>query len=282
MTPDTPTRWIALLLVAATVGCSSTPEEVRRQEQLELPRPEFEHREPLGFQRAWADVPIDEAGDPDAVELAKWVTERRNAADRALKDSPMRLLQAVEVLAMVARRVPDSSAVRQRLGQGYFLGAAMWFKNADAAASSMDYLILNEELPDGTPVASQEEKEATLEEMRAFLLRCNEQLEAWSVRALREFIAYRGMRPDDKSVLDTVWKLYFFLQDYNESLRWLDAVLREWELTEVSDTDPDYRSYKLMRKELVDLIASLRIDSATRTPRSMIPYLTQSREDQRR
>jgi tetratricopeptide (TPR) repeat protein len=273
------TRVGLAVLALGLAGCSSTPETIRRQSDLNLPRPEFEVREPLEFHRAWADVPIDDRGEPSPVELAKWVTERRNAAERALKDEPMRLMQAVEILAAVARRVPDSSFLRQRLAQSYFLGAAMWFKNADAAAFSMDYLIVNNQLPDGTLVETEDDKEAYLKEMREFLDKSNTQVHKWAERALREFMAYRGLRPDDKTVLDSVWKLHFYLQNYDEALRWLDAVIREMDLAEVSEADPLYRNYSLVRKDMVDLIAQLRIDSSSRTPRSLIPSLTESQLD---
>lgn len=274
----TRTTCCLLLTCLAAAGCSAPPPQPQRQNELTLPPP-LDHREQLEFSLAYKDIERDDRGDLDPVELARWVTERRNAADRAIKETPARLLQAVEILSDVARRVPDSSFVRQRLGQCLFNGAAIWFRNADATAWSIDNLLTTGQLPNGEQVTDDARKQQVLQQFRDYLAKSNGQVRAWSDRALQEVIAYRGMRPDDKGVLDMIWKLYFYLQNYDEALKFLDAVLREMEVAEVSDKDPLYLDYSRIRQEIVDYIAQLRIDSSKPSPRSLIPSLTKSRED---
>jgi hypothetical protein len=125
-------------------------------------------------------------------------------------------------------------------------------------------------------VLENEAVEKLAKEYNAYLDQANSHVSTLAELALHEFARYRQQRPDDKSVFDYVWKLYFYLQNYRESLRWLEAVLYEMDLAEFPPTDPLRQDYTAIRDSLKNELATMKIQGRAPTrPSGMISALTQ-------
>ena len=276
-------RWATCLLLLCGCGSAETaPEGAGGGAQLPtfVPPPPLDDRVELDWDVEWADVRDLKGGDRD-YETAVWVTERRKAALEGLQEKRPRLTQAIEILQEVIDKVPDDSRDRRLLAECYFLAAAWWFKQADVVAWESLRLISERTLPRSSrnaPIVVLDDAavEKLTTEYNAYLDKANTQVATLAELALHEFARYRQQRPDDKVVFDYVWKLYFYLQNYKESLRWLEAVLYEMDLAEVPPQDILRQDYTAIRNELRNELATMRIEGrAPARPASLITTLTQ-------
>jgi len=228
------------------------------------PPPRPMSRIELDYEWEWEDIDRLDNGERDPEEVAMWVAERNRTVQRCLNQEPPALYQAIEVLKEILARVPSSSRDRGLLAQCYFADAAYWFKVADNIAWEMDRLLAERTLPnwEGGARLTDAEVEKLVSDYRAFLEKANRNLEIASRNSLRAFTRYAQARPDDKGVYDFVWKLHFYLQNYDESLRWLNLVIHEMDLAEVPDQEPLRQRYTDIRDQMVDYLADRRIEGA--------------------
>lgn len=272
----------ALLSLSGCGSSDTTPEPQPGDPTLPtfVPPPPLDDRVELDFDVDWSDVRELKGGERD-YETAVWVTERRKAALEGLQEKRPRLTQAIEILVDVLDKVPDDSRDRRLLAECYFLAAAWWFKQADVVAWESLRLISERTLPRVTRdapivVLDDEAVEKLTSEYNVYLDKANSQVSTLADLALHEFARYRQQRPDDKIVFDYIWKLYFYLQNYRESLRWLEAVLYEMDLAEVPPQDILRQDYTAIRDSLRNELATMRIQGrAPARPASLITTLTQ-------
>ena len=262
-----------VLLLAACGGSETTPEGERGAEQTGqtgsklptfVPPPELggDARKSLDFDYEWDDLDRTRDGARDPFEVAKWVTERSKEAGKAVSDRPPRVKQAIELLTEIVDKVPDSSKDLRLLGECYFFCAAWWFKSADAVAWEQLRLVTERTLPRTDPdapivVLEQEAIDKLVKEYAAYGQKANQQVRTLAEEALVQFARYRQLRPDDKMVYDYVWKLYFYLQNYTESLKWLDALLIEMDA--VDFRGPERNEYEAIRNSMRDELATMKI-----------------------
>jgi hypothetical protein len=287
-------RWtwgLTVAVVALTaVGCSSTEdgegELTRDPNSLYTPPPRPSREVEFDFEHEWNEIErLDGSGDKDPVEVAQWVRERVKAAEDCLKavpGQPPAVVQAIELLEEVRIRVPDSSYPRYLLATCYFQDAAYWFRAADLTAYAMDYLLIENRLPitdseggvnEGAPL-SDEDKQRLTTEFQTYLARANSQVKVVARNSLNEFMVYRQTRPDDRRVIAYVWKLHFMLQEYEESLRWLDYAIHLLDVNEVPQTDPLRRQWAQISDVIRDYLTSLRIQGTTPPPQGVMDTLT--------
>lgn len=251
----------ALIVCAALLtlgGCESTP-ETPPVDPNAGPRAVINWKhEPVietDFQIEWDDIEKNSRGQRDTEQVAMWVTERRNAVDACLRAEPIPAThQAVGLLEQILARVPDSSRDRFMLAQCTFAEAAHWYRLADGEAWEMNRLETERTAPreQGGGALTDEEVKAQISEIRKDFDLLLDELNRTASRSLTLFTTYRQVRPDDKRVYDYVWKLYFFLQNFPEALRWLDYVLAEMDSAGVPPEEPLRQDYRMLRKEILD------------------------------
>lgn len=269
--------WPALALaLALAAGACSTPEP-RPRDDLRAELPETPRLD-VSFSLQWDSISRNDKGERDAEQVARWVTERRNAVERCLRHEPQALLQAQEILEEILSKVSDVSRDRLLLAQLYFANATVYYRSADVQFFEITRLRTEKRLlPDegGRALDDDEVERLVAEHQPSFeanLLRLNE----WANRALAQFTMYQRMRPDDKSVYDYLWKLYFFLQNYEESLRWLDQVLRELDLRGVPQDEPIPQDYRRYRARIAEFVADQRIHGL-KPIRPLLPFKSERR-----
>lgn len=249
--------FVCAALLALT-GCESAPEH-RPADPNAGPVAMLDYaHEPIietDFKFEWDDIDKDSRGMRDTEEVAMWVTERRNAVDACLRAEPVPAMhQAVGLLEQILARVPDSSRDRFKLGQCTFAEAAHWFRLADGESWEMNRLETQRTAPaeDGGAALTDDEVKARIAEIRKVFDLLLDRLNQTASRSLNLFTIYRQARPDDKRVFDYVWKLYFYLQNFPEALRWLDFVLAEMDSAGVPREEPLRQDYLMLRKEILD------------------------------
>ena len=249
---------VAALLTLGLAGCESTPEEVPADPNAGRSALLDHSKEPVietDFQLEWDDIDKNASGIRDTEEVAMWVTERRNAVNACLRAEPIPAMhQAVGLLEQILARVPDSSKDRFMLAQCTFSEAAHWYRQTDGLAWEMNRLELERTAPtqEGGGALTEEEVKARVADIRKDFDLLLDQLNQTAIRSLTLFTSYRQARPDDKRVYDYTWKLFFFLQNFPESLRWLDFVLAEMDAAGVPPEEPLRQDYQMLRKEILD------------------------------
>lgn len=249
---------IVCAALLALTGCESTPDQPPPPTDTERRAILDWSHEPVietDFQLEWDEIEKNDRGVRDTEEVAMWVTERRNAVDLCLRAEPVPAVhQAVGLLEQILARVPDSTRDRFMLAQCTFAESAHWYRQADGLAWEMNRLETERTAPreKGGGALTPDEVKAEVTDIRADFDLLLEQLNLSASRSLTLFTTYRQARPDDKRVFDYVWKLYFFLQNFPEALRWLDFVLAEMDSAGVPVEEPLRQDYMLLRKEILD------------------------------
>ncbi len=274
---------LALAGLAALVGCNGSekqddPEKGKAQGQVPIEErggnPPEEPRVEENLTLQWDEIDRDDRGIPDAEQVATWVAERRRLVDRCLNNEPQAVTQARETLEEIVKRVPDSSKDRYLLAKCLFSETAYWWRVTDVTAWEMGRLQLDktphdsEELPPGTKLTDAQIEER-LAKLRPVLDRNLRALNEVGGRAMRSFILYRQQRPDDKSIYDYVWKLNFFLQDYEEARKWLQLVIYEMDQAGIPAADPDRKGYEDLEKEITDKIGDAKMGKGFQPVRPM-------------
>ncbi|MCO5169895.1 MAG: hypothetical protein M9894_26455 [Planctomycetes bacterium] len=215
------------------------------------------------FELEWSDIDRERrTGARDPEQVARWVTERRNAVQQCLRNEPTQAVrQAIELLEEILSKVPDSSRDRYLLAQCMFFEASYWFRLADSYAWEMNRLELDRTAhqSDGGRALSDEEVAAKVAELRKVFDLLLVNLNRSAGRSLSLFASYRQQRADDKSVYDYLWKLHFYLQNYVEAQRWLDQVLHEMDLAGIPERDPLRQDYRELRKEILERVTEQRL-----------------------
>lgn len=257
--------WAALLVALAT-GCGGTedtPDGSGEERGRTIGGPgENEPRLETDWNQEWEDIDRNDRGEPYPEQVAMWVTERRNFVEKCLRHDPPAITQARELLEAILAKVPDSSKDRFLLGQCLFAEARYWWGWADITAWEMARVQVDKKEPDikGGAAMSDEQVKARLAALKRDLDRFLTELDKAGPRALQCFTAYRSQRPDDKRVLDYVWKLHFFMQNYPEARRWLDIVLQEMEAAGIPEREPLRQEYTMLRAEIDDQIADRKLN----------------------
>jgi hypothetical protein len=274
-----PTHTLALALVALVfVGCNGKEDEEDRSDEVTafLNPPPNETVEDPEFKYEWEDLERDDQGRVNAYEKARWITERYEASLRLLRlDTPARV-QAGEILDKVMRRAPDTSKARLLLAQLRFAEAAYWFQATDAWAYQIDWLLYFRTSPDD-PRAEQgkrlnkEDLDTAIEKATPYVAEGNEKIRIAASQSLSHFLRYRARRPDDQQVADYLWKLYFYLQRFDEALQWLEYVLAGFESQEVPREDPLRKQYETTHKMLTDYLARLELSREEGVPAGASP-----------
>lgn len=246
-----------------------------------IPPPELggDERVETDFSYEWESLDRNDEGERDSFEIARWVTERSKEAGKAVSAKPPRVKQAIEILTEILDKVPDSSKDARLLGECYFFCAAWWFKSADTVAWEHLRLLEQRTLPRPEPsspvvVLDQKAIDKLVKEYTAYSQKANQQVRVLAQKALDQFESYHRLRPDDKMIYDYVWKLYFYLQNYTESLRWLDALLVEMDAADFRG--PARAQYISIRDSMRDELATMKLQGRevpTRTS-SLIGTLT--------
>lgn len=265
------------LLAAALLwlaGCGTTEE--RPDDKAELLGPPSQRIDLPDFEYQWDSIDRDERGGREPFAVARWVTERQNAVSRCLAAEPPAWEQAREVLDEVVRRIPDASRVRLQLGQLHFQISAYWFRTANRVASEIDRLNV-EKTEDGKPI-DDSVVQARIAEYRPYFERARDHLHTQAALSLRHISAYRTQRPDDRSVLDLVWKLYLYLEDYDRALEYLDLVLHEFDAAEVPQEEPLRKDYVAIKKALSEFLAQRTLQDKPAEKRdSVLPWQSDDR-----
>ncbi len=273
--------WWVLLPALALLGCGSSGEEPEPETpsdkvEVKLTGPREQRLDFDEFEYEWADLDSDARGRKDSYDVARWVTERHNAALRCLQAEPPAITQAVDLLEEILRRVPDSSKVRFLAAQTQFSLAAYWFRAADAIHYDMAWVDYKHELPPskgGAPLTEEEIDEffASAEPQFQAAL---ERLHGHARQSLGHYLRYRTQRPDDKSIADKLWRLYFFLQDYTRSLDWLNYVLAEMDVAEMPEEEPLRREYTQIRRMIQRHLAEASLQREGQPPRGgVFPWM---------
>ncbi|RMG06299.1 MAG: hypothetical protein D6731_26180 [Planctomycetota bacterium] len=279
----------ALLASGALAGCASSgaggtaPAPHPNRITVNVGGRPTQHLDLDPFELEWDDIEVDDTGERSATQVARWVRMRHDAALRCLRADPPDYEQAGELLQEILRRVPDSSRDRSLLAQLFFADAAYWWRTADAVAWEMERVALESTAaPNGPPLTDEEVKQL-LSEYQPYRDRANENVRKAARESLKHFELYRRLRPDDKSVLDFVWKLHFFLQDYELALRWLDYVLREMDTAGVPPQEPLRVDYETIRKDIANYLAERKLDpSRPPSGRGLFPFSAGGRERMRK
>jgi hypothetical protein len=281
--PDT--RWlpslVLLALLSAVAGCHSTPDPQPGQQPPgggggkvaigtrdrpagleDAPEAEADPRIEVKLDLAWEDIDKNDRGEKNPEEVARWVTERRNAVQACLNNRPQALTQAVELLQEITTRVPDSSKDRYLLAQCYFVDALYWWRMTDVTAWELNRVKVDRtehrSIDPAEHHMTDHEVDARVAQLKPYFEACLSQLDVSGHRALDAFMAYRQQRPDDKRVYDYLWKLYFYVQDFRAAKQWLEVVLHEMDMADEPSHDPLRQNYELMIEELKDKIVDER------------------------
>lgn len=257
--------WPGALLLTGLVGCGSSGPAAEPEDPdkvtVSLHGPPEQTLALKSFEFEWDDLPTDQRGNKSAYELARWVTERENAARRCLMADPPATTQAIRLLEEVLRRVPDSSKVRLLLAQTRFRLASYWWQATNALHYDMAWVDYKNELPPakGARKLTDEEVEEFIASSTPQFERSLEQQRKHARAALEHYLIYRSQRPDDKRVIDALWKLYYYAGDYDRSLQALDYMLAEMEASEVPEEEPIRREYEAIREGIVRYLAKRRL-----------------------
>ncbi|MGE0713765.1 MAG: hypothetical protein AB7N76_11595 [Planctomycetota bacterium] len=271
----------ALVCAALLVGCTSqdTPEGEQTKVTTYLKPLPNQTVEPFEFSCEWEDLPRNDKGIVNAVELAKWVTERFDKAQFLLRLEPPARVQAGELLEHILKRAPDASRPRLLLAQLRFADAAWWFLSTDAWAYQIDWLLYYKTAPEDPKGENgrrltKEELDEAIKRAEPYVKEGNEKIRAAATVSLAHFLRYRAQRPDDKSVVDYLWKLYFYLQRYEEALEWLEYLLAEFDRQEVPESDPLRKKYEVTRTLIHEYMAKLELakDDLRRQQASPLPW----------
>ncbi len=221
-----------------------------------------QHLELDDFDFEWEDIEKNSAGEPSPYEVAQWVKHRSDAALLCLRASPPDYEQARALMNVVVRNVPTATRVRALLAQTEFSDSAYWYQVADRCSwevARIEFEKTDSPGPQGNKLTDEEVKEL-IDSFQPYLQKANEMIRTHSQSALRHFDVYRQARPDDRAVADSVWKLYFRLQDYEKAKQWLDYVLREMDLNEVPEEEPIRQDYMLIRRSIVEYLAVIKLE----------------------
>jgi len=276
---------LPVLLSAALTGCGSTPDGPGgRSDAGDSDRITVQIKEPPNqtlalepFKIDWSDIEIDDKGERDSYEVARWATERHNAVMRCLNLQPPARVQALQILEDLLSKVPNSSRDRFLLGRTRFTEAAYWFQAADAVAYNTSWVQNMKQTPPsaGSRSLTDEEVEELVAGYKPWLEYANRRLRETSGEAIKHFTLYRELRPDDKSILEFVWRLFFYQQQYDNALKWLEYLLGEMDAAEVPAEEPRRREYALIRERLRDYLVNLTLDEVDRPKdpaRSLLPW----------
>jgi tetratricopeptide (TPR) repeat protein len=228
----------------------------RRSQNLELEDFEFHYN----------DIDLSKSGEPDAFMVAQWRKARHEAALLCLRANPPDYKQARSLLEDVVIKVPSSSRDWALLAQLDFSDAAYWYQIADRVAWEMNRVAIEKTAEPNGPALDEKQLTELLESFRPFFDRANGKLKERAKAGLRHFEAYRRIRPDDKAVTDFVWKLYFYMQDFEKALQWLDYVLREMDLAEVPEEEPIRGDYGRIRESIISHLAEVKLKGANARP----------------
>lgn len=263
-----------LLLVLA--GCTSNGEQDDKKDQIWLINPPKEAKLEIDdFKYEWNDIDKDRQGRRNPYQVARWVTERHDAVEACLRNSPPATTQAIALMEQILQRRPDASKDRYLLARVRFGLAAYWFKAADVVAYNMDWIAKYKKLKPNSQDLDDEQVEKVLKAAEPWLKDANEKLRTNAKESLRHFGLYRRRRPDDKRVLDFLWKLHFYLQDYERALRWLKYLLSELDAQGVPEQDPLRKDYVHIRDRLTDYMVNLKIEGVGKGDRlgaSVLPW----------
>lgn len=246
-------------------GCSSTdgPEEVT-EVTVYLKPPPNAIVEVRDFENDWEDLTRDDRGVVSAYEKALWVTERYNEALRLINLEPIPArIQAKTVLQDILIHDPSISKSRFVMARILFLEAAYWFRAVDHWGYYMTWLIEKRFSPDDPDrTLSDAELDEALAKVRPKIKEGNRFVKEAGEAALRHFTRYRGQRPDDDQIVDYVWKLNLYLQNYREALQWLEYLLAAWDQREISEDDPARIEYEQIRSDLERYLAEVEIEGS--------------------
>jgi hypothetical protein len=248
------------------LGCSSNgdgPKEVT-EVTVHLTPPPNATVEVRDFHHEWGDLARDDKGMISAYEKALWVTERHNEALRLINLEPIPArVQAKAILEEVLKHDPTITKSRFVIARILFLEAAYWFRAVDHWGYYMTWLIEKRfapEEPDRT--LSDAELDEALAKARPKVKEGNRFVKEAGEASLRHFTRYRGQRPDDNQIVDYVWKLNLYLQNYRESLQWLEYLLASWEQRDISARDPARLEYEQIRADLERYLAEVEIEGS--------------------
>ncbi|MBL4844870.1 MAG: hypothetical protein JKY65_05025 [Planctomycetes bacterium] len=255
-----------ICLGLSLAGCSSTadgPGEVT-EVTVYLTPPANATVDVRDFENEWADLARDSRGIVSAYEKALWVTERHNEALRLINLEPIPArIQAKTILQELLRHDPTISKSRFVIARILFLEAAYWFRAVDHWGYYMTWMIekgFAPETPDHT--LTKAELTEVLEKVRPKIAEGNRFVKQSAEAALRHFSRYRGQRPDDDQIVDYVWKLNLYLQNYRKSLQWLEYLLASWEQRDISAKDPARIEYEQIRADLERYLAEVEIEGS--------------------
>lgn len=255
-----------VILGLSLLGCASDqpgPDEVT-EVTVHLEPPPNAVVEVRDFEYEWDDLERDDKGIVSAYEKALWVTERHNEALRLINLEPIPArIQAKEILQEIL--IHDASISRSRfvLARILFLEAAYWFRAVDHWGYYMTWLIEKRFSPDEPDrTLSDAELDEALAKVRPKIKEGNRFVKEAGEAALRHFTRYRGQRPDDDQIVDYVWKLNVYLQNYRQALQWLEYLLAAWDQREISEEDPARKEYEAIRRDLENYLAEVQIEGA--------------------
>ncbi|MEZ6189248.1 MAG: hypothetical protein R3F62_30130 [Planctomycetota bacterium] len=263
-------------LALCVLGCQSTPEQPDR--------PTYsgpyglDNRIDVEFDQTWEEIEVTRTGEKDATQKAFFVTQRRNAALRCIKADPPCLLQAIEILDDILSHVPDASEPQLLMARTQFQIAAYWFKVADVIAWNMQYIDYNRKTPEdeyGRQVElSDDEVEGLVADYKPWLDRANQGIRRAAEASIKHFTIYQRLHPEDLAIHEYVWRLHFFLQNYQEALTWLKAVLARMDRQEVEPEDPIRVKHEQIRQAIEDYLANLRLtgESGALKPDILPPF----------
>lgn len=276
------TRAVLLALTLwGLCGCASSddgPKGEPTEITVYLEAPPNVHIEVRDFEWEWDDLGRDDQGRVNAYEKARWVTERHNEAIRLINLEPIPArIQGKEILEEILRRDPGITRSRFVLARILFLEAAYWYRLVDHWGYYMTWLIVKRFAPDDPErTLTDAELEETLSKVRPKVEEGNKFLKQSAEGALRHFTRYSGSRPDDQQIVDYVWKLHLYLQNYREALRWLQFLLSEWDAQDLSSKDPARLNYVEIRDRLENYLAEVEIEG-TRAGRDPLEWRARER-----
>ena len=258
---------LAATLVCAglsLLGCSSSgdkPAEVT-EVTVYLTAPPNATVEVKDFKWEWEDLERDDRGVVSAYEKALWVTERHNEALRLINLEPVPArIQAKAILEDLLIHDPTITRSRFVIARILFLEAADWFRAVDHWGYYMTWLIEKRFAPeDPERTLSDAELDEALAKVRPKVKEGNRYVKAAGEAALSHFTRYRGQRPDDDQIVDYVWKLNLYLQNYRESLRWLEYLLASWDQRDIDAKDPARIEYEHIHADLERYLAEVEIE----------------------
>jgi hypothetical protein len=257
---------LTLLVVLSVAGCQS--DDANKRTGLQSPSDEITVE--LGdrpsqtldldsFEMEWDEIDVRDDGEHDPFQVAKWVKQRRAGSRRCLSAHPPDHKQAVRLLSEILRHVPNSSD-RGVLAQVTFANAAHWFRRADALGYEVERIEVEKTVRPGGRPLTEDDVGALLVAYAPYIEDANSKCRVAADESLRQWEHYQKARPDDRRRAATyIWRLYFYRQDYRAALTWLDFVLKDFDLSEVPETEPLRVTYVEIRKVIVEYLAKLRL-----------------------